>query len=115
MGPQDPIKRNLGATQRWARTATNWTGSNSALVLAVGIVVLWAATGPAFGYSDTWQQQRQLLAAHKPAVSPHHSMDDATSGFASMVRPNRETPVAVHIASANCTAANNARARIVRV
>ena len=38
-----------------ARAITEWTGSSSAFALAVGIVVVWGALGPVFGYSDTWQ------------------------------------------------------------
>jgi low affinity Fe/Cu permease len=38
-----------------ARKATDWTGSSSALFLALGTILLWAITGPFFGYSDTWQ------------------------------------------------------------
>ena len=34
---------------------TRWTGSSSAFATAAGIVVLWAATGPLFGFSNTWQ------------------------------------------------------------
>ena len=30
-------------------------GSSWAFLLAVAVVGVWAATGPAFGYSDTWQ------------------------------------------------------------
>ena len=30
-------------------------GSSWAFLLALGVVVVWAATGPMFGYSDTWQ------------------------------------------------------------
>jgi len=30
-------------------------GSPSALVVAALVIVLWAVTGPAFGFSDTWQ------------------------------------------------------------
>ncbi|MFZ2544800.1 MAG: low affinity iron permease family protein [Candidatus Saccharimonadales bacterium] len=32
-----------------------WTGSASTFLGAILIVVLWAFTGPIFGYSDTWQ------------------------------------------------------------
>ncbi len=35
--------------------ATEWTGSSTAFAAAVGIILLWIATGPLFGYSDTWQ------------------------------------------------------------
>lgn len=34
---------------------SNWTGSASAFVLAVFVIVVWAFTGPLFNYSDTWQ------------------------------------------------------------
>jgi low affinity Fe/Cu permease len=40
---------------RFARRAQIWTGSSAAFGLAVGVVVLWAALGPLFHYSDTWQ------------------------------------------------------------
>ena len=30
-------------------------GTPWAFMLAAAIVIVWAATGPAFGYSDTWQ------------------------------------------------------------
>ncbi|BET12524.1 low affinity iron permease family protein [Pandoraea sputorum] len=31
------------------------TGRPVSFVLAVGLVLIWAVTGPLFGYSDTWQ------------------------------------------------------------
>jgi low affinity Fe/Cu permease len=30
-------------------------GQPIAFILAVGFILVWALTGPAFGYSDTWQ------------------------------------------------------------
>jgi low affinity Fe/Cu permease len=42
-------------TERIARSATNWTGSTAAFLLALGVVLLWIVTGPLFGFSDTWQ------------------------------------------------------------
>ena len=30
-------------------------GQPAAFVVAIGSIVLWSATGPLFGYSDTWQ------------------------------------------------------------
>ena len=39
----------------FARKASNILGSAWAFVIAIGIIVVWAATGHAFGYSDTWQ------------------------------------------------------------
>ena len=32
-----------------------FSGQPLAFVLAFGTVVVWAATGPVFGFSDTWQ------------------------------------------------------------
>ncbi len=39
----------------FAQGTSSWTGSPAAFVLAFGIIVVWAITGPIFGYSDTWQ------------------------------------------------------------
>src|ERR1044071_6699271 len=38
-----------------ARRLAIWSGRPSAFLLASGAVVLWAASGPLFGFSDTWQ------------------------------------------------------------
>ena len=40
---------------RIAQRASHIVGSPAAFLLALFVVVAWAATGPAFGYSDTWQ------------------------------------------------------------
>jgi low affinity Fe/Cu permease len=39
----------------FARRASSVLGSAWAFVVAILIIVIWAATGHAFGYSDTWQ------------------------------------------------------------
>ncbi len=41
--------------KRFATAASRATGKPITFVLAVSIVVVWAATGPLFGFSDTWQ------------------------------------------------------------
>ena len=41
--------------ERFATTVTQWSGSTPAFGLAAGVVVVWAATGRIFRYSDTWQ------------------------------------------------------------
>jgi low affinity Fe/Cu permease len=41
--------------ERVSGKVTGWAGSSWAFVLAAGTVLAWAATGPLFGYSDTWQ------------------------------------------------------------
>ena len=39
----------------FARSLAIWTGRPSAFLIASGAVVLWALSGPLFGFSDTWQ------------------------------------------------------------
>ena len=39
----------------FARTASEVLGSAWAFVLAIFIIAMWAITGPAFNFSDTWQ------------------------------------------------------------
>jgi low affinity Fe/Cu permease len=39
----------------FAGRATAWAGSPLAFGMAVAVVVIWAVSGPAFGYSETWQ------------------------------------------------------------
>ncbi|MDP9097943.1 MAG: low affinity iron permease family protein [Verrucomicrobiota bacterium] len=39
----------------FARKTSRVLGSAWAFVIAILIIVIWAMTGPAFGYSDTWQ------------------------------------------------------------
>jgi low affinity Fe/Cu permease len=41
--------------RRFARATSYAAGRPFAFIGAVLIVVVWAATGPMFGYSDTWQ------------------------------------------------------------
>jgi low affinity Fe/Cu permease len=41
--------------ERFSLRVIRWTGSTWAFIVALAIVLVWAATGPVFGYSDTWQ------------------------------------------------------------
>jgi low affinity Fe/Cu permease len=41
--------------RRFARATSSAIGSPYAFVAAVAIVVVWAASGPLFGFSETWQ------------------------------------------------------------
>ena len=63
---RDPWKRMLAgvrnrrrpvtsALEHFSRHVTAWAGSSSAFSIALLVIVLWAATGPLFGFSDTWQ------------------------------------------------------------
>lgn len=44
-----------GSFERLAAYATRVTGSSFAFILVAAVVVAWAASGPAYGYSDGWQ------------------------------------------------------------
>jgi low affinity Fe/Cu permease len=41
--------------RKFAQNTSTATGTPWAFLLAVAVVVVWAITGPIFGYSDTWQ------------------------------------------------------------
>ena len=41
--------------RRFATLTSDWVGTPGAFVLGLTLIVLWAATGPVFGYSDSWQ------------------------------------------------------------
>src|SRR6266852_3021571 len=41
--------------QRFARFTAQAAGSAWAFVIAVAVTLVWAALGPGFGYSDSWQ------------------------------------------------------------
>ena len=39
----------------FSAAVTRWTGGTSAFALACAAIVIWAGTGPIFGFSTTWQ------------------------------------------------------------
>jgi low affinity Fe/Cu permease len=41
--------------QKMSNSVTKATGSPHAFITALTIVIIWAITGPVFGFSDTWQ------------------------------------------------------------
>ena len=47
--------KTAGTLERISGAFTAWTGSNVAFASAAGVVVVWAALGPIFQFSDTWQ------------------------------------------------------------
>src|SRR5689334_14828315 len=49
-----PIKSTSRFTQ-FAKFTARATGRPMAFIIAVCIILIWAATGPLFHYSDTWQ------------------------------------------------------------
>jgi low affinity Fe/Cu permease len=59
LGSSEPISETeTKATPlfaRFARWVERQVGRSSTFVLAIAVVVLWAVSGPLFGWSDTWQ------------------------------------------------------------
>ena len=54
--PETAAERPVGTlAEQLAGTMTAFAGSTTAFGLAVATIVVWAVTGPVFGYSDTWQ------------------------------------------------------------
>ena len=49
------MSRNNSWFGRFAKGTSRAAGKPATFMLAMGVVLLWAATGPLFGYSDTWQ------------------------------------------------------------
>ena len=45
----------LSLFDRFASRVTRWAGSPAAFCMALGVVVVWAALGPVFQYSEDWQ------------------------------------------------------------
>ena len=52
-------RRSGNTVGRWVEhfssVATRWAGGSLAFGLACAVVLIWLATGPMFGYSNTWQ------------------------------------------------------------
>jgi len=44
-----------GFFERFASRVVYATGSAWAFIIALGVIIVWAITGPVFGFSDTWQ------------------------------------------------------------
>lgn len=44
-----------GLFRRFATRTSEAVGSPAAFVIGLTLIVLWATTGPMFGYSDSWQ------------------------------------------------------------
>ena len=41
--------------ERFSRKATEATGTSSAFILALLVIIVWLVSGPLFNFSDTWQ------------------------------------------------------------
>ena len=50
-----PSRKRSHLLERFSHEATRATGTSYAFLIAAGVIVVWAITGPLFGFSDTWQ------------------------------------------------------------
>ena len=50
-----PMQRDPSLFGRFARATARASGQASTFAAAVALLVVWAVTGPLFGFSDTWQ------------------------------------------------------------
>ena len=48
-------QRNVSWFTRVAKWASRASGRPTTFMIALGIILVWAITGPLFDYSDTWQ------------------------------------------------------------
>jgi low affinity Fe/Cu permease len=49
------MAKKSGWLERVSGRVTGWAGSSWAFGLAFGVILVWAVTGPIFGFSNTWQ------------------------------------------------------------
>jgi low affinity Fe/Cu permease len=52
------LSNHNGWSEMFSHTAcviAHWMGKPIAFLIAAALVIIWAATGPLFGFSDTWQ------------------------------------------------------------
>ena len=50
-----PLASKKHPFERFSLAVIRWTGGTWAFIVALLVVVVWAATGPLFGFSDSWQ------------------------------------------------------------
>lgn len=55
MSPYDHTPSERSFFTRLSHGTAHWAGKPHAFFIALSIVVLWALTGPLFGFDDTWQ------------------------------------------------------------
>jgi len=49
------VNKKTNLFEKFSNWATNATGSSTAFIIAITIIIIWGVTGPIFKYSDTWQ------------------------------------------------------------
>ncbi len=51
----DPQHSEQGWFTWFAHSIARWSGKPAAFLVAFALILVWAVTGPLFGFSDTWQ------------------------------------------------------------
>ncbi|MEJ0063581.1 MAG: low affinity iron permease family protein [Alphaproteobacteria bacterium] len=49
------MKKKNNIFEHFSHAVTKWTGTTTAFMIALGVIILWILSGPLFHYSDTWQ------------------------------------------------------------
>ncbi len=52
---REKAKKLSQILERFSLKATQATGTSTAFILALSVIVVWGLTGPLFHFSDTWQ------------------------------------------------------------
>jgi low affinity Fe/Cu permease len=47
-------ENNISGFEWVSNTITTYSGSSPVFIAAVGLILIWAVTGPVFGFSNTW-------------------------------------------------------------
>ena len=47
--------RKVSVFEKLSHFATIFTGTTTAFIIALSVILVWLLTGPLFGFSDTWQ------------------------------------------------------------
>jgi low affinity Fe/Cu permease len=55
MSPYDHMPSERSFFTRLSHGTAHWAGKPQAFFVALSVVVVWALTGPIFGFDDTWQ------------------------------------------------------------
>ena len=48
-------RKRVSVFEKLSHFATIFTGTTTAFIIALSVILVWLLTGPLFGFSDTWQ------------------------------------------------------------
>ena len=50
----NPVSENISGFEKVSNTITTYSGSSPVFLAAIGLILLWGASGPVFHFSNTW-------------------------------------------------------------